>query len=146
MTDKARKAHNYLQQIRNIALKIDALNVALQEIEEQNPANVRAVQYDAVKVQTSPKSDTMTGYIAIKERYQKDLLAVKVEYTEKQNEAIKRIHKIPNGLYVDILTRRYVAGQKWVDIADNLNFILRWTHTLGVRAMEAFTDANQDLW
>lgn len=146
MTDKAKRAHDYLEQIQNIAFKIDSLNVALIEMEERNPANIRAIQYDAIKVQTSPNADTMTGYIAAQERYQRDLLAIKAEYAERQNDAIKRIHRLQNGLYVDILTRRYVAGQKWADIADDLNYFLRWTKELGVRAIEAFADANQDLW
>ena len=145
MTDPVIRAHDYLATIQSLHYKIDAIDEALADLESRNPANLRAVQYDAIKVQTSG-GDPMLNYIATADRYKSDLLAARTAYTESQNEAIKRINKMQNGLSINILTRRYVLGQSWNDVATGIHYYLRHVYVLKDKALKEFAEVNKDLW
>ena len=107
MTEQMQKADRYLSQIRNLAFKINAISEALTELESRNPANLKAMQFDTIKVQTSG-GDPMLNYVAAEGRYKADLLAIKTAYSENRKEAINRITRLENGISIEILTRRYV--------------------------------------
>jgi len=145
MTEKMQLSHDYLSRIQSLAYKIDAIDQALADLESRSPANLRAVQYDAIKVQTSG-GDPMLNYIAAEGQYKSDLLAARTAYTESQNEAIKRINRLQNGLSINVLTRRYVLGQTWEAIAAGVHYQLRNMVNIKHKALKEFAEANKDLW
>lgn len=145
MTDQMQRAHEYLSRIQSLAYKVDAINEALADLETRNPAYLRATQYDAIKVQTSG-GDPMLNYIATADRYKSDLLATKAAYLDSQKEAIARINRMHNGLSINILTRRYVLGQPWREVAAGVHYYLRHIFVLKDKALKEFAEANKDLW
>ena len=145
MTEQMQKADRYLSQIRSLAFKINAISEALTELESRNPANLKAMQFDTIKVQTSG-GDPMLNYIAAEGQYKADLLAIKTAYSENRKEAINRITRVENGVSVEILTRRYVLCQPWETVAMGIHYNIRHAQILRLKALDEFYNANADLW
>lgn len=145
MTAEMQKADRYLSQIRNLAFKINAISEALTELESRNPANLKAMQFDTIKVQTSG-GDPMLNYIAAEGRYKADLLAIKTAYSENRKEAINRITRLENGISIEILTRRYVLCQPWETVSMGIHYNIRHAQFLRLKALDEFYNANTDLW
>ena len=145
MTEQMQKADRYLSQIRSLAFKINAISEALTELESRNPANLKAMQFDTIKVQTSG-GDPMLNYIVAEGQYKADLLAIKTAYSVNRKEAINRITRVENGVSVEILTRRYVLCQPWETVANGIHYNIRHAQILRLKALDEFYNANADLW
>lgn len=145
MTEQMQKADRYLSQIRSLAFKINAISEALTELESRNPANLKAMQFDTIKVQTSG-GDPMLNYIVAEGQYKADLLAIKTAYSVNRKEAINRITRLENGVSVEILTRRYVLCQPWETVAMGIHYNIRHAQILRLKALDEFYNANADLW
>ena len=145
MTPEMLKAHNYLSQISNLNYKVNAINEALAELESRNPANLKAMQFDTVKVQTSG-GDPLANYVIAESKYKADLIATETAYKEAQQEAVNRITRLDNGARIEILTRRYVLNQQWAVIAKGVHYDIRTAQLLRNKALTEFYEANRDLW
>ena len=55
-------------------------------------------------------------------------------------EITQAVSKVDNPLYRTILTARYINFKTWEEIADDLEFNLRWLYRLHKRALESMNE------
>ena len=60
------------------------------------------------------------------------------ELVDKKMIIEKQIDLLPNGDSKVILERRYIADERWEDIAEAMKLELRWVHRLHGRALQEF--------
>lgn len=87
------------------------------------------VDYDAIKVQSSPSDSMGALYLRIEK-----LETRREKLRAAQDETLDRINSLTNKRYVKILTYRYVSGLSWSDIAERMSVSDRWVRVLVRRA------------
>lgn len=79
----------------------------------------KGISYDGVKGHSS-EADPMAGYAARLEPLEKKKEALQGEYLTAYDEAVAFIHKIPEGLGREIVTKRWIGNLKFSEIIDTI--------------------------
>ena len=58
-------------------------------------------------------------------------------YTALHREIAAVIDRVPDARYVELLTRRYICGQTWEQIAEGMSYNSRWVRRLHGKALYA---------
>lgn len=61
------------------------------------------------------------------------------EMNTARQKAEEIISSVPNPTQREVLTRRYIIGQRWEDIAECMHYNLKWVYKLHGRALEKLT-------
>ena len=59
------------------------------------------------------------------------------EYIDRRTSAENKITQLQNPIHQEIISRRYIIGQKWEDIACSMNYGLRHIHKIHGAALIA---------
>lgn len=126
-------ARELLTGYERIVARIKQLERQIQDIEET--LGVKAVSYDSQPHNSrisKVTEDTATKLLDVKEE-KKRLVA---ELWEKRLRIENEIYKMSDAVYAEILRRKYIEGEKWIDIANALKMTQRWVFTLHGRALK----------
>lgn len=93
-----------------------------------------AIDYSKVKVQTSPHdfTDTMAKLVDLHNECVKRM----AECVEAMEEVNRLIELIETGKEKEVLFRRYIAGEAWEEIAEQMKIDYRWAFRLHNRGIE----------
>ena len=113
------KAFDYLEKVRHLKRDITLIEYEL-DIIVQETFSPPAIQYDAEKVFTMPKRDSLEkaiiDHIERTDRLSKQLIRLKNKYIEKMDEALKYIRLIESDEQQEVLILRYINNNKWEEI------------------------------
>ena len=113
------KAFDYLEKIRKLKRNITLIDIE-REIIVQETFSPPAIQYDAEKVFTMPKRDSLEkaiiDHLERTDRLSKTLIKLKNSYMEKMDEALKYIRMMDSDEQQEVLILRYICNKKWEDI------------------------------
>jgi hypothetical protein len=108
-------AKEYLSQLGELTTKIKQKKQEFNDIQDNLGIVIKSDGTESVKVQTSfvgangKQTETQAIRIVTIENDIKDKI---IEYIETKNKIIDQIHNLNNELYIDILYRRYVRGER----------------------------------
>lgn len=112
-------ARGYMEHIRKIRRDIDLLDLELDSIDNAM-IGIPAQQYNADKVQTSPRQDKLEKQvirlIECKEKITAEIMKLRLEYIQDVHEAMGLIRSIESREQQEILILRYINNKKWWDI------------------------------
>ena len=114
----------------------------LEQEYEQAKADIlhlKAIQYDADKV-TGGKVSDLSDAIAAIEGYMERLNAQWDKLIALRKEAKVLIERIADGRYRDVLTRRYLQGQSWEQMAVEMFYDYHYIHKLHKNALTIFQE------
>lgn len=132
----------YFAQLRKTDRLIQRLRSTVSEMRSGLTGQSYEIRPD--KVQTSPvKShleDDVVKIVALEEQAGAridDLVAMR-------NEAFQMIGNVPNFDQQNILIARYIQMKAWDDIAEELDFSVKWVLKLHRKGLLAFSSANRE--
>lgn len=108
-------AKEYLSQLGELTAKINQKTQEFNDIQYNIGIVIKSDGTESVRVQTSfvgsngKQTETQAIRIVTVENDIKDKI---IEYIEAKNKIIDQIHNLNNELYIDILYRRYVRGER----------------------------------
>lgn len=126
-------AKEYLSQYSSLDREIHILQEQVKDLEEKAESishmsgSSNSSAFDKIGKTVARLVDTKNEIISMIDR----LLALK-----KEIEGV--IAELENPKYSQILTLRYINGQKWENIAQIMHMDLRWVHRLHGRALQKF--------
>lgn len=122
--NKYRKAkREYLRELRNL----EELETLIYNI--SNPLS-------KAKVKTSPNPDKLSAYIDEHERIKKRCEEKQLKALAEMREILKKIDGLETDIFKDILTKKYIHGLKWEQIAIDLNYEYSYLSRLHNKAIE----------
>lgn len=108
----------YLSQVRNYETKI---GIKMDQIVEERTRAQNCTSVLSERVQTSPCGDSLPKIIAKICEYEEELDKLIDKQVDLKLEVVKKIDQLDNPDFVEILTRRYLRGEKLVQIACGMN-------------------------
>lgn len=137
------KATEFLRTFGETRSEYNAARLALEEVETQ--INHITIDYEKTRVKTSPKPDK---YADIIDR----LIYLRREYIEAADlaskameETYRAITKVKDATSRDLLTRFYISGQTWTEIAGALGYSMSGIFKLRKRALSNFIQENPEI-
>lgn len=131
-------AKEHLQQVYAIQRKIKRL----QDRREDLRADLYSVKSPSdlpdIRVQTSLTGDKMLELVAKVDELERGIIAEIDELTEKKQEIIAEIERVPQENYRQLLFDRYILCQKWEQIALDRDKGVRWIYRLHGKALNTF--------
>ena len=131
-------AKEHLQQVYAIQRKIKRL----QDRREDLRADLYSVKSPSdlpeIRVQTSITGDKMLELVAKVDELERGIIAEIDELTEKKQEIIAEIERVPQENYRQLLFDRYILCQKWEQIALDRDKGVRWIYRLHGKALNTF--------
>ena len=131
-------AKEHLQQVYAIQRKIKRL----QDRREDLRADLYSVKSPSdlpeIRVQTSLTGDKMLELVAKVDELERGIIAEIDELTEKKQEIISEIERVPQENYRQLLFDRYILCQKWEQIALDRDKGVRWIYRLHGKALNTF--------
>ena len=124
----------WLSRGRKLNYEINQLLIAKQEALEL--ACGGAVDTSEERVQTSKENRTERKFIVYAE-YDSIINKRIDELIECKNEIIRAINSVENPTYRALLIAYYINCKTWEQVADDLNYDLRWVYRLHGRALQA---------
>lgn len=131
-------AKEYLWRVRDAERDLKSLE---QEYEQAKAdiLHLKAIQYDGDKV-TGGKIGDLSDAIAVIEGYMERLNAQWDKLIALRKEAKVLIDQISDGRYREILTRRYLQGQSWEQVAVCMGYDYYHVHKLHGKALKIFQE------
>lgn len=128
-------AKEYLSQIRTTELKIQHLEERLESLRYFGGA----IQYDAPQVLHSP-TNALEARMADLVDMERDLLEEKYQLEQMRVKITREIHELDEPKYINLLYLRYVKGQRFEQIAAQMQYDYDWTRHLHKQALLAFAE------
>ena len=126
-------AKEFLTRGRNIEHRVETIKEQIEHYRSM-VNNCTATYSDSPKSTTSNyKLEECTQKIM---ELQEELCSAMVDLVDVTCEISRAIQKIENYDYQNLLVKRYVLGQSWEKIAEDLGFALRYIHKLHGRALQ----------
>jgi hypothetical protein len=131
-------AKEYLWRVRDAERDLKRLE---QEYEQAKAdiLHLKAIQYDADKV-TGGKIGDLSDAIAALEGYAERVNTQWDRLITLRKEAGALIEQIADGRYREVLTRRYLHGQSWEQVAVDMGYDYYHVHKLHGRALKIFQE------
>lgn len=99
--------------------------------------NVRGMNYDKIRVQSSPDMDPLATYLGRLTDAEEELSTELELYLSTYMKIFREIADVGMGIYADVLFLRYFDGLSLGEIADQLNYSYdRIRHIHGVALQE----------
>lgn len=99
--------------------------------------SVRGMNYDKIRVQSSPDMDPLATYLGRLTEAEEELSTELDQYLAIYMKVFRQISGIGMGMYADVLYLRYFDGLSLSEIADQLNYSYDYTrHIHGVALQE----------
>lgn len=131
-------AKEHLQQVYAIQRKIKRL----QDRREDLRADLYSVKSPSdlpeIRVQTSLTGDKMLELVAKVDELERGIIAEIDELTEKKQEIIAEIERVPEENYKQLLFERYIMCEKWEKISLDHDRGIRRTFTMHGKALASF--------
>lgn len=127
-------AKEYLQKIRSERLEVEQLSDQIEELKYSLLPT--GIQYDKLKVQTSP-DDMMLRIVAEIDTYERQIRQHLERMVKRQNVAIKYIMMMERSEYRQVLVLYYLSAPRltWVQVADKMSFSEQRIYQLHNEAM-----------
>ncbi len=131
-------AKEYLWRVRDAERDLKRLE---QEYEQAKAdiLHLKAIQYDGDKV-TGGKIGDLSDAIAAIEGYMERLNAQWDKLIALRKEAKALIGQIADGRYREVLTRRYLQGQSWEQVAVDMGYDYYYVQKIHRRALKIFQE------
>jgi len=105
---------------------------------------LKAIVYDADRVQTSPENQMENVFAMIDAEAHKYAKA-RIRYEKEVRKRMDQIGKLDNVLYIKVLTLRYIDGLRWEEIACQIGYSFRHVTRIHGEALAAFTAMYKDV-
>lgn len=126
-------AQEYFQQIRNINLKIRAINDEITEI--RAALGAQAIDYAKVPGTVSGSDKTFNLICQLIDK-QDELMAQYIYYLEKKEEIRSVLYRLSKQIYAEIMYKRYFEFKRWSEIADESGYTEEHVKRLQKAALE----------
>lgn len=134
----------YLSQYRRLKSRIKGKKAQVAELRE-SLLELRAIRYDLDKVDSSPSGDNiLNGLIKLEDKCDsiaRDITAM----TELSDEITNRIGRMKSPVLMDLLTRYYILGESFEQIAVGLNYSYKTVLNYHGEALIEFEEVNEDI-
>ena len=137
MTD-TRQAKAYLWRVRDAERELKRLEEEYEQAKSDN-LHLRAMEYDKDKVSNSRIGD-LSDAIAALESYAERIAAQWDKLIVLREDAKARIGQLEDWRYREVLTRRYLQGQSWEQVAVDMGYDYYHVHKLHRRALRIFQE------
>ena len=137
MTD-TRQAKAYLWRVRDAEREIKRLEEEYEQA-KSDILHLRAMEYDKDKVSNSRIGDLSDAIVAL-ESYAERIAAQWDKLTALREDAKARIGQLEDWRYREVLTRRYLQGQSWEQVAVDMGYDYYHVHKLHGRALRIFQE------
>lgn len=124
----------YLQQIRKLKNRIDQ---CIEQLDELKAYGAKAIDYSAVRVQTSPINQMEILAVTMSEEEAR-LNSLIQKYIQQKREIIQQINSLTDERHVVILYKRYVEFKSFTIIAKEMHYDYNWVCNLHGHALIAF--------
>lgn len=135
---------DFLSEYRKLKIQIKGKQDQLNELRE-SLGGLRAIRYDLDKVQTAHSGDPMLdGFVQIEEKSEsvaRDIMRL----TELCDDILTRVGRMNTPALMELLTRRYIDGQSFEQIAADMGYSYKTTLNYHGDALLEFESANEDL-
>lgn len=137
MTD-TRQAKAYLWRVRDAERELKRLEEEYEQA-KSDILHLRAMEYDKDKVSNSRIGD-LSDAIAALESYAERIAAQWDKLIVLREDAKVRIGQLEDWRYREVLTRRYLQGQSWEQVAVDMGYDYYHVHKLHRRALRIFQE------
>lgn len=120
-------AKEYLQQIRNINIKISIIQDEITEI--RSLLGARGISYDNQPIISSSNDRVFTLIMKLIDK-QNDLVEEYHELSEKRAEIKEVIYQLEDNREIEIIYRRYFRYEQMESIADKLGYSIDYLYTI----------------
>jgi len=124
----------YLQQIRKLKNRVDQ---CIEQLDVLKSYGAKAIDYSAVRVQTSPANQMEAVVIQITEEEAR-LNELLRQYIRQKREIVQQINSLTDERHVVILYKRYVEFKSFTIIAKEMHYDYNWVCNLHGHALIAF--------
>ena len=136
MTDRARKAKNYLEGISDLKRKAAIAHDLAEELRESGIS--RPQQY-GLRIQTS-KGDPMLDRVSKIMEAEQAAIEQSVKFAERAAEISKLILAMDDSRYSELLFRKFVSGEPFEKIAEAMGYSVQRVFQLYPQALDSFAD------
>lgn len=117
-------AKEFLKNIRCLDSQIRNKQIEIYQL-QGDMQSIKGISYEPKFSTSSNGKSPQEIYINKLVGYQLELNAIIDEMVEQKKKAMKLIDKLSKPEYIDILYRRYIHGQKWEQIALDMEYSFR---------------------
>ena len=112
---------------------------------QDSMTSLKAIRYDKDRVQSSPSRDPMLdGMIKIEEKSNSIARDI-TRLTDMGDDIINRLNRMRSPALMDLLTRRYIRGESFEDIAVGMGYSYKTALNYHGDALLEFEDVNKDI-
>lgn len=138
------RARRYLEHVRGLRDKAAALR---EEIDMQRQAmQPGAISYEGAGGKGCAYADAIPDGVArindMAARYAEQMR----DYLDQAAEAHEVLHSLGDSKATALLTRRYVLGQTWGEVAGSMGYSLRWVYRIHDEALLEVYEAMPHTW
>ena len=138
MTD-TRQAKAYLWRVRDAERELKRLEEEYEQAKSDILHLRAAMEYDKDKVSNSRIGDLSDAIVAL-ESYTERIAAQWDKLIALREDAKARIGQLEDWRYREVLTRRYLQGQSWEQVAVDMGYDYYHVHKLHRRALRIFQE------
>ncbi|WP_143318916.1 hypothetical protein [Clostridium sp. HBUAS56010] len=142
------KAKEYLSQLEQLDQKIKHKKQELIEAKRNRGISTAGTETGKIQTTLAGSSGKQTESQALKVVSLEEIIESQIiEYMELKHKYIDQIHDLKDGLYIDVLYRRYIRGEKnFTQIACDMGYSYKHIINKHGEALIAFEKSHQDLF
>jgi hypothetical protein len=142
------RAKEYLSQLDNLDQKIIHKKLELIEAKKNRGISIGGSETGKVQTTLAGSSGKQTETQALKVvSIEEEIESQIIEYLEMKHKYIDQIHDLKDGLYMDVLYRRYIRGERnFTQIACDMGYSYKHIINKHGEALIAFEKSHQDLF
>lgn len=130
-------AKEYLSQAIYYHQMIIRTQEKIKEIKEK-AASPGAIQYDRIRVQTTPAADPLSDYMAAVDKAERKLARILDRYAVMYGRIERQILEVQPDVYRQVLAMRYLDGYNLIKISKKLNYSYEYIKHIHGRALQTF--------
>lgn len=128
----------HLQQVYSIQRKIKRLEDRREDLRADLYSVKSPSDLPEIRVQTSLSGDKMLELISKVDELERDIIAEISDLTDKKQQIMTEIEKVPNENYRQLLFDRYILCKRWEQIALDRDKGVRWIYRMHGKSLNAF--------
>ncbi len=142
------RAKEYLNQLENLDQKIKHKKQELIEAKRNRGISIGGAETGRVQTTLAGSNGKQTESQALKVvSIEEEIESQIIEYMELKHKYIDQIHDLKDGLYIDVLYRRYIRGERnFTQIACDMGYSYKHIINKHGEALVAFEKSHQDLF
>ena len=127
-------AKEYLMQYKSIAARISGIEADIEALRADRVS--LSVNYDGMPRSRTPGDGVARAAIKLAD-IEAELISVKAEAWDIRREITRTIRKVENAECQEVLRERYIEGETWERIAEEMNYSVRQIHNIHGKALRA---------